>query len=177
MTAVGAERAGVILEAASRELAIRYPSVPLADDPELAGHALWNEEIAEDLEEMTLEWEASHPFQPFQDLPDIADYREPDPRDQIVCAHTARLAAQAQEKAAITAALRSRSVPQAEKANEARTELARLAALTEAAAFAYRGAIRELHESGMSYARIGAALGISRGTVQKHMEWERRNGG
>jgi hypothetical protein len=28
----------------------RFPSVPLADDPELAEHALWNDEIAEDLE-------------------------------------------------------------------------------------------------------------------------------
>jgi hypothetical protein len=28
----------------------RFPSVPVADDPELAEHALWNDEIAEDLE-------------------------------------------------------------------------------------------------------------------------------
>jgi DNA-directed RNA polymerase specialized sigma24 family protein len=139
VTAAGAERAGVILEAAGSNRPIRYPSVPLADDPELAEHALWNEEIADDLEEMDLAWED---FREVHDLPDIAGYRTP-----------------------------------VERANEARTELARLAALTEAAAFAYRGAIRELHESGLSYARIGAALGISRGTVQKHMEWERRNGG
>jgi hypothetical protein len=32
--------------------ATRFPSVPLADDPVLAGHALWNDEIAEDLELM-----------------------------------------------------------------------------------------------------------------------------
>jgi hypothetical protein len=32
--------------------ATRFPSVPLADDPELAEHALWNDEIAEDLERM-----------------------------------------------------------------------------------------------------------------------------
>jgi hypothetical protein len=29
---------------------VRFPSVPQADDPELAGYALWNDEIAEDLE-------------------------------------------------------------------------------------------------------------------------------
>ena len=29
----------------------RFPSVPLADDPELAEHALWNGEIASDAEE------------------------------------------------------------------------------------------------------------------------------
>ena len=49
-----------------------------------------------------------------------------------------------------------------------------LAARSVQAAAAYRGAIRDLHEAGMSYAQIGAALGISRGTVQKHMEHGRK---
>ena len=59
------------------------------------------------------------------------------------------------------------------RALTAASELRDLAARSVQAAAAYRGAIRDLHEAGMSYAQIGAALGISRGTVQKHMEWGR----
>jgi hypothetical protein len=54
--------------------AVRFPSVPLADDPELAEHALWNDEIAEDLEEMALEFEADRSV---QELPDICEWSPP----------------------------------------------------------------------------------------------------
>jgi DNA-directed RNA polymerase specialized sigma24 family protein len=125
----------------------RFMSVPLADDPELAEHALWNEEIAGDLEEMTLEWEADRPF---EDLPDISEYRTPVERAEQARTELAALA------------------------RHARAELARLASLSEGAAAAYRVAITGLHDSGMSYAKIGAVLGISRGTVQGHVERGRR---
>lgn len=39
-------------------MSARFPSVPLADDPELAEHALWSDEIAADLEEMCAPQEA-----------------------------------------------------------------------------------------------------------------------
>ena len=97
----------------------RFPSVPLADDPELAGHALWNDEIAADLEEQVETWNL--------------------------------------------AAL-------IERAGNLRDGLADLAALMVREAAAYRGTMAGLHEAGMSFAQIGAALGISRGTVQKHIE-------
>lgn len=124
MAAVGAEWAGVLLKAAVENGPIRNPSVPLADDPELAEHALWNDEIAEDLEQQ------------------MRLFDEP-----------------------LTRAL------------DAAAELRRLAEMTVRSAAVYRGAIREMHASGMSYAEIGAALGISRGTVQKHMECDKRKAG
>jgi hypothetical protein len=45
-------------------------SVPRADDPELAEHALWNDMIAADAEEMALAFEADPRV---QELPDIFD--------------------------------------------------------------------------------------------------------
>jgi hypothetical protein len=40
-------------------MSTRFPSVPLADDPELTEHALWNDEIAADLKWQV---EALHPY-------------------------------------------------------------------------------------------------------------------
>ena len=52
--------------------------------------------------------------------------------------------------------------------------LAVLAQGSEDAAAIYRRAIEDMHGVGMSYAQIGKALRISRGTVQKHAEHARR---
>lgn len=54
--------------------------------------------------------------------------------------------------------------------------LAVLAQGSEDAAAIYRQAIEEMNGAGMSYAQIGQALRISRGTVQKHAEYARRRG-
>lgn len=97
----------------------RFPSVPLADDPELGERALWNDEIAEDLARQVEAWNL--------------------------------------------AAL-------IERAGNLRDGLRDLGALMVQEAAAYRHAMGALHQAGMSYAQIGAALGISRGTVQKHIE-------
>lgn len=47
----------------------RFASVPLADDPELAGHALWNDEIAEDLERQVRLFEEGRHLASFRECP------------------------------------------------------------------------------------------------------------
>jgi len=105
----------------------RFPSVPLADDPELAEHAEWNQEIADDLEAWSQKF-----------------------------GETGRVIACAQGAA---------------------QELRLLAARTEEASAVYRCAIADLHKAGLSYAQIADALGISRGSVQGHVERARREAG
>jgi hypothetical protein len=46
---------------------VRFPSVPQADDPELAEHALWNDEIADHLSAMHDNDEAANRWASFRD--------------------------------------------------------------------------------------------------------------
>lgn len=64
----------------------------------------------------------------------------------------------------------------AERAVAAARILAVLAQANEDAGAIYRHAMTQMLGDGMSYAQVGNALGIARGTVQKHAEHSRRLG-